>query len=116
MGFVTGDRVKETTATTGTGTITLDGASTGYRTFASVATANGDFFRYCIAGGAEWEVGLGTRASSSTFTRDAVLSSSNSGALVNFSSGAKDVFIVHPAEDTMTHGEVVAFARGIVLP
>lgn len=114
MGYVTGDRVKETTTTTGTGTITLDGAATGYRAFSAVATANGDSFRYCIAGGSEWEIGIGVRASSTTFTRDVVLTSSNSNALVNFSSGTKDVFLVDPAEDTTTYGQIVAFARGMV--
>lgn len=116
MGFVTGDRVKETTTTTGTGTITLAGAVTGYRTFASVATANGDTFRYCISssGGSEWEVGIGTRASSTTFTRDVILSSSNSNAVVNLSSGTKDVFLVDPALDMETRGQNVAFSRGMV--
>ena len=48
------DRVKETTTTTGTGTLTLGGASTGYRTFGSVL-ADSDTTYYAIDGGSEWE-------------------------------------------------------------
>lgn len=94
------DRVKETTTTTGTGTLTLAGAATGYRTFTSAFTT-GDTLYYCIStsGGAEWEVGIGKMASSSTLTRENVLSSSNSGSLVNLSAGTKDVFCTAPARD-----------------
>jgi hypothetical protein len=96
MAFTIGDRVLETTITTGTGTITLAGAVSGYRAFSTIATVNGDLFYYTIAGGTEWEVGIGTRASSTTFTRS-VLSSSNAGALVNFSAGTKEVWMDIPA-------------------
>ena len=50
------DRVQETTTTTGTGTVTLAGAVSGYRTFTS-ALADGDRVRYTIALGTEWETG-----------------------------------------------------------
>src|SRR5262245_4923112 len=98
MAFVIGDRVLETTTTTGTGTITLAGAITGYRTFATIATTNGDTFYYQISGGSEWEVGLGTRASATTLTRTTVFASSNAGALVNFSAGVKEVWMDATAE------------------
>lgn len=94
------DRVRETTTTTGTGTITLAGAVTGYRTFQSVLSTN-DVTYYCIQNQSvpsEWEVGFGTLASSTTLARTSVIASSNSGSLVNFSSGTKDVFITFPAE------------------
>lgn len=42
------DRVKETATTTGTGSITLAGAATGYRTFAA-ALVSGTSVDYCIA-------------------------------------------------------------------
>lgn len=93
MGMSHGDRVLEQTTTTGTGTITLTGAVTGYRAFASIATADGDQFPYVIAGASEWEVGIGTRASATTFARTTVTASSNAGALVNFSAGTKEVWI-----------------------
>lgn len=89
------DRVKETSATTGTGTLTLAGATTGFRTFAS-ALSNGDTTYYAIQGGADWEVGVGTY-SAGTLARTTILSSSNAGAAVNFSAGTKDVFITMPA-------------------
>ena len=98
MAFVLADRVKETTTTTGTGTVTLLGASTGYQSFAAIGDANTTY--YTIAGqtGSEWEVGIGTYASSgTTLARTAVISSSNSGSLVNFSAGTKDVFVTYPS-------------------
>ena len=97
MALVLKDRVKETTTTTGTGTITLAGAVSGFQSFSSIG--NGNTTYYTIAGGTEWEVGLGTYTSSSnTLSRDTVLSSSNGGSLVNFSAGTKDVFVTYPAD------------------
>lgn len=103
MALVVADRVKETTTTTGTGTVTLDGASSGYQSFAVIG--NGNTTYYTIAGqtGSEWEVGIGTYTSSgTTLSRDVVLASSNSGSLVNFSAGAKDVFVTYPAGKSIT--------------
>jgi hypothetical protein len=99
MPFIIGDRILETSTSTTTGPITLAGAAGGYRTFASVVTANGDRFPYTILGGAEWEIGIGTRTSATTFTRATadVLASSNAGALVNLSAGTKEVWIDFPA-------------------
>jgi hypothetical protein len=99
MAFVSGDRILETSTTTGAGaTITLAGAVAGYRAFSAVATANGDRFVYVIAGGIEWEVGIGTRTAATTFTRDSILSSSNAGAIVTLSAGTKLVWIDDPAK------------------
>jgi hypothetical protein len=98
MALVLKDRVKETTTTTGTGTVTLAGASTGYQSFSVIGNANTTY--YCIAGQgtAEWEVGIGTyTASGTTLSRDTILASSNSGSVVTFSAGTKDVFVVYPA-------------------
>jgi hypothetical protein len=98
MALVLADRVKETTTTTGTGTVTLLGASTGFQSFAAVG--NGNTTYYTIAGqtGSEWEVGIGTYTSSgTTLSRTTVLASSNSGSLVTFSAGTKDVFVTYPA-------------------
>lgn len=91
------DRVKELSTSTSTGDFTLAGASTGYRTFASVLTI-GDTCYYCISGGAEWEVGYGTYSAANTLARTTVHASSNSGALVNFSAGTKDVFLTVVAD------------------
>jgi hypothetical protein len=40
MPLVVRDRVKETTSTTGTGTLTLAGASTGFQSFAEANCSN----------------------------------------------------------------------------
>ena len=98
MALVLADRVKETTATTGTGTVTLAGASVGFQSFAVIGNGNTTFYTIALQNGAEWEVGIGTYTSSgTTLSRDSVLASSNSGALVNFSAGTKDVFVTYPA-------------------
>ena len=102
MALVLADRVRETTTTIGTGTVTLAGAVLGYQSFSVVG--NGNTTYYCIAGQgtAEWEVGIGTYTSSgTTLARTTVLSSSNSGSLVNFSAGTKDVFVTYPSEKSV---------------
>ena len=97
MALVLNDRVKETTTTTGTGTVTLGGAVSGFDTFAA-GIGNSNTTYYCIQLGAEFEVGLGTLAGdSSTLARTTVISSSNSDNAVNFSAGAKNVFCTLPA-------------------
>ena len=98
MALVVADRVKDTTTTTGTGTVTLSGtAPTGYQNFAVIG--NGNTTYYTIAGGSEWEVGVGTYATSGpTLARTTVLASTNGGNAVSFSAGTKDVFVTYPAE------------------
>lgn len=114
MALVLADRVKETTASTGTGAITLAGASTGYQSFAVIG--NGNTTYYTIAGGNEWEVGIGTyTASGAALSRDTVLASSNSGSLVNFSVGSKDVFVAYPAEKSVNQNGSVISAGTAVL-
>jgi len=99
MALVVADRVKETTTTAGTGTVTLLGAATGYQSFSAVGDGNTTYYTIAEQTGADWEVGIGTyTASGTTLSRDTVLASSNSGSLVNFGSGDKDVFVSYPAE------------------
>jgi hypothetical protein len=103
MAFITADRVKDTSTTTGTGNITVSGAAPfGYRTFSTVLSVN-DTFYYAIQGQAtaEWEIGVGTYASSNQFARTTVLASSASGSAVSFSSGTKNVFITLAATRTL---------------
>ena len=71
MALVLNDRVKETTATTGTGTVTLAGAVSGFETFA-VGIGNSNTTYYCIVLNTEFEVGLGTSSGSGTPTSDAI--------------------------------------------
>lgn len=105
MALVLKDRVQETTTTTGTGTITLAGAISGFQSFSVIG--NGNTCYYTIQGGAQWEVGVGTyTASGTTLSRDSVLESSNSGSLVNFSAGTKNVFVTYPAERAVTLSDI----------
>jgi hypothetical protein len=98
MALVLKDRVQETTTTTGTGTLTLGGAVTGYQSFSAIGNANTTYYAIYASGGSEWEVGIGTYTSSgTTLSRDTVLSSSNSGSLVSFSAGTKNVWCDYPA-------------------
>jgi hypothetical protein len=97
MALVIKDRVQETTTTTGTGTITLAGAVSGFQSFSVIGNSNTTF--YSIVGGTEWELGIGTYTSSgTTLSRDTILESSNGGTAVNFSAGTKTVFCTYPAE------------------
>jgi hypothetical protein len=96
MALVIADRVRETSTTTGTGTLTLDGAVTGFRTFGS-AIGDGNTCYYTITLGADWEVGLGT-VGTGTLARTTVLKSSNSNNAVNFGAGTKDVFVTYAAD------------------
>jgi hypothetical protein len=96
------DRVLETASAPGTGTVTLLGASLGYQSF-NTALTSGSTTYYTIAdlGGANWEVGLGTFTSPNQLVRNTVLSSSNSGSTVNFSTGTQNVFITYPSSQSV---------------
>jgi len=99
MALVIADRVRETTTTTGTGTITLLGAVTNFETFTS-NLSNSDTTYYAIVDhtNGAFEVGLGTFTSSgTTLARTTVIASSNSNSAVNFGAGTKEVFITIPA-------------------
>lgn len=95
------DRIWETTTTSGTGTVTLAGAQWRYRTLVA-GVGNGKAVLYSIIHRTleQWEVGLGvvTDATADTLSRLTVLASSNSGSLVNFSAGLKDVIVGWPAQ------------------
>ena len=102
------DRVKETTTTTGTGTVSLGGAVTGFRAFSS-AFASGTAVYYCITDGTNWEVGYGAATTGTPWTlaRTTVLASSNAGALVSFGAGTKDVFCTAPAAEISNASEIL---------
>jgi len=98
MALVLNDRVKETTTTTGTGTVNLAGAEEGFESFvAGIGDGNETF--YSIFAGTEFEVGRGTvtDATPDTLSRTTVFSSSNSDNLVDFSAGDKTVICTYPA-------------------
>lgn len=114
MALVIADRVQETTTTTGTGTVTLLGAVSGYQTFAAIGDANSTY--YNISGGTEWEVGIGTYTSAgTTLSRTTVLSSSNAGSLVNFSAGTKNVFVTYPAERSINLDSTGNLAQAVTV-
>ena len=100
MALVLNDRVKETTTTTGTGTINLGGAQTNFETFVSgIGNGNTTYYAIVHRSNAEFEIGLGTitDASPDTLARTTIISSSNSDSAVDFSAGTKDVFCTMPA-------------------
>jgi hypothetical protein len=112
------DRVKDTTTTTGTGSITLSGtAPSGYQTFnAAFGTTSPFFYAIEAVDGSgvptgDWEVGYGILSASTTLARSQVLASSNSGAAVNFSAGTKNVFCTIPAASAFL-GQRLALGRG----
>ena len=110
MAIVVKDRVKETSTTAGTGTLTLDGAVTGFQAFSAIGNGSVTYFAIVDNATGAWEVNYGTY-SSGTLTRNATpLSSSNAGALVSFTSNPKDVFCTYPSEKAIyeeTSGNVL---------
>ena len=110
MALVVNDRVKETSTTTGTGTLSLAGAVTGFETFSSaIGNANTTYYSIVNVNG-EFEVGLGT-VSAAALARTTVISSSNSDSAVNFGAGTKNVFCTLPASKAVildASGNIVA--------
>lgn len=120
MPLILADRVKETTTTTGTGTITLAGAVSGFQSFSAVGNGNTTYYAIVGQGSSEWEIGLGTYTSSgTTLSRDTVLSSSaGAPTKTNFSSGTKDVFVTYPADRSVFSDgtNIVPETAAILLP
>ena len=99
MALVLADRVQETTTTSGTGTVTLAGASLGFQSFGT-AIGNANTTYYTLVDGNNWEVGIGTYTSSgTTLSRDTVLASSaGAPTKITLSGGTTTVFVTYPAE------------------
>ncbi len=109
------NRVKESTSTSGSGTITLGGANAGYQAFSAVLSS-GDTTFYTIVNAPNWEVGIGTYASN-TLSRSTILSSSNSNNKINLS-GSSSVFIAYPSEKSVykdQNNQVIIGSSGIIL-
>lgn len=103
MAFVLKDRVKETSATPGTGALTLGGTSTGYQAFSVIGNGNSTYYTIYDSTTGQWEVGIGTyTTATNTLSRDTVLASTNTGNLVDFAANTKDVFVAYPAEKAVT--------------
>lgn len=91
-----------TTATTGTGTITLGSALSGFQSFASAGVTNDEAIRYVIEEGTNWEIGVGIYTSSGT-TLSRTLVQSSTGSLLNLLGSA--VVYISPAKDDFSGPE-----------
>ena len=110
MALVVADRIQETTTTTGTGTITLAGAVSGFQTFAVIG--NGNTTYYCITSGSDWEVGIGTYSTTGpTLARTTILASSAAGAAITLA-GTSTVFCTYPASKSFNLDQVLPLADG----
>ena len=117
MAILVNNRVQETCAAPGTGTVTLLGAVSGYRTFSAGIGAN-NLTYYTIADqtGSNWEVGIGTiGAGGTTLVRTTVLDSSNAGALTNFSSGTQAIWSDYPANAAVLQTDIGTLPNQIPL-
>ena len=101
MALVVADRVKETTTTSGTGTYDLGGIVTGFQSFAT-AIGNTNTTYYACTDGNNYEIGIGTYASTgNTLARTTILKSTNSNAAVNWGTSTKEIFVTYPAEKSV---------------
>ena len=104
MALVINDRVKETSTTTGTGTLDLAGVVTGFVTFvAGIGNSNTTYYAIHEQGTANIEIGIGTvtDATPDTLARTTVLNNSlGTTAKINFS-GTLDVFCTMPASKSV---------------
>jgi hypothetical protein len=124
MPLVVADRVKETSTTAGTGTLTLAGASAGFQSFAVIGNGNTTYYSIVDNTAGTWEVGIGTYTSSgTTLARTTVLAnSSGNTSPISFAANSKDVFATYPAgksvyEDSLNtaYADQLAAANGIVI-
>lgn len=124
MPLVVADRVKETSTTAGTGTLTLAGASAGFQSFAVIGNGNTTYYSIVDSTAGTWEVGIGTYTSSgTTLARTTVLAnSSGNTSPISFAANSKDVFATYPAgkavyEDAVNtaYADQLAAANGIVI-
>jgi len=96
MALIVKDRIKVSTTTTGTGTITLGTVADGFQSFNAIGDGNTTY--YLVVSVNDWEVGLVTySASGTTLSRDTILESSNGGSAITLA-GTSDVFCTYPAE------------------
>ena len=114
MALVVKDRVKETSSTGGTGTLTLAGAAAGFQSFSVIGNGNTTYYTIVDSTNNTWEVGIGTyTASGTTLSRDTVLdNSSGTTTQINFAAVSKDVFVTYPASKSVYEDEAQAVYAG----
>jgi len=99
MALVLADRVQETSTTAGTASFVLAGAVPGFQSFAAVGNGNTTYYTAVEQGTNNWEVGIGTYSTTGpTLARTTIIASSNSGSIVTFGAGSKNVFVDMPSE------------------
>ena len=102
--------VKVTTATTGTGTVTLGSAVSGFLTFAQAGVIDGSTVSYGIIEGTNREIGRGVySASANTMTRATVLNSTNSNGLITLA-GAAQIYLTPNSKDISNYATSVIYA------
>lgn len=109
------DRVKFATATTGTGSVTVGAASSGFQLPATAGMLDGDFARYVIEDGTAWETGIAIASSTATVL-SRTLEGSSTGSLISLSGSATMYFTVTAARmrSLATVGQTVPLAVGMV--
>ena len=108
------DRVKFTTTTTGTGSVTVGSASTSFQTPATAGMQDADWTSYVIEDGSAWETGYAIASSSATVL-SRTLSTSSTGSLLSLSGTAIMYFTLNAAAFNMyaTRGALLATALGM---
>ena len=104
MALVINDRVRETSTTSGTGTLNLAGIVTGFQTFvAGIGNSNETYYAIFEEGTNLFEIGRGTvtDATPDTLSRTEVLSNSSGNTSKISFSGTLDVFVTMPAAKTV---------------
>ena len=112
MAFVVRDRVQETTATTGVGTITLAGAVAGYQAFSAIGNANTCY--YTIVSGVLWESGIGTYTLAGTTLARTTILASSSGTTAITLAGTSTVFCGLPAGQQIPSAAYLVGVAGTV--
>lgn len=102
------NRVRVATPTTGTGSLSLGSAASGYQGFGAAGALDGSRYSYVIEDGTAWEIGEGVyTASGPSLSRNLIASST--GALLNLS-GSASVY-VSPLDRDLTPWVTTGMAR-----